>query len=107
MARIPASGAEQHERFQKKLLVQSFSRRGKQAMETSLKGEEDGEEDEGPTTLDTKETPLEKQVIALKKKHPGILLVVEVGYKYHFYGSDAEIASKVRNSQHFATIWGV
>ena len=68
MARIPASGAEQHERFQKKLLVQSFSRRGKQAMETSLKGEEDGEEDEGPTTLDTKETPLEKQVIALKKK---------------------------------------
>ena len=29
--------------------------------------------------------------------HPGVLLLIEVGYKFHFYGEDAEIASKVLN----------
>ena len=33
-----------------------------------------------------KYTPLEQQVIALKKKYPNILLLVEVGYRYKFFG---------------------
>ena len=42
-------------------------------------------------------TPLEEQVKKCKADHPGVLLLIEVGYKFHFYGEDAEIASKVLN----------
>ena len=42
-------------------------------------------------------TPLETQVKKCKADHPGVLLLIEVGYKFHFYGEDAEIASKVLN----------
>lgn len=31
----------------------------------------------------------------LKKRHPDVLLMVEVGYKYRFFGEDAEIAARV------------
>lgn len=31
----------------------------------------------------------------LKKRHPDVLLMVEVGYRYRFFGEDAEIAAKV------------
>jgi hypothetical protein len=40
-------------------------------------------------------TPLEKQVIQLKKDNPGIVLFVEVGYKYRFFGEDAEVLDVV------------
>jgi len=55
-----------------------------------------------------KYTPLEQQVIDLKKKHPETLLLVEVGYKFKFFGEDAKIAAKELNiacymSQHFFT----
>lgn len=39
-------------------------------------------------------TPLEKQVIDIKKKHMDTVLVVEVGYKFRFFGEDARIAAK-------------
>ncbi|KAK6429760.1 Mismatch repair protein msh3 [Oleoguttula sp. CCFEE 5521] len=39
-------------------------------------------------------TPLEKQVLAIKHKHPDTLLVVEVGYKFKFFGTDAQAAAK-------------
>ncbi|PVV01524.1 hypothetical protein BB560_004055 [Smittium megazygosporum] len=42
-----------------------------------------------------KYTPLELQVIQIKKDNPDVLLAVEVGYKYKFFGNDAIIASKV------------
>ncbi|KAM6555900.1 hypothetical protein CsatB_002919 [Cannabis sativa] len=42
-----------------------------------------------------KYTPLEQQVVDLKKKHPDVLLMVEVGYKYRFFGEDAEMAARV------------
>lgn len=42
----------------------------------------------------TKLTPMEKQVIDIKKKHMDTLLVVEVGYKYRFFGEDARVAAK-------------
>ncbi|XP_034206345.1 DNA mismatch repair protein MSH3 isoform X2 [Prunus dulcis] len=40
-------------------------------------------------------TPLEQQVVDLKKRYPDVLLMVEVGYKYRFFGQDAEIAASV------------
>ncbi|KAJ1772787.1 Mismatch repair protein msh3 [Coemansia sp. RSA 1813] len=43
----------------------------------------------------TKYTPLEIQVLEAKEQHPDILLAVEVGYKYRFFGEDARIASRV------------
>ncbi|KAJ2736456.1 Mismatch repair protein msh3 [Coemansia sp. BCRC 34962] len=42
-----------------------------------------------------KYTPLELQVLEAKEQHPDILLAVEVGYKYRFFGEDARIASRV------------
>ncbi|XP_061527988.1 DNA mismatch repair protein Msh3 isoform X1 [Phycodurus eques] len=42
-------------------------------------------------------TPLEQQVIQLKKQHKDVLLAVECGYKYRFFGDDAEIAAKELN----------
>ncbi|GMY07192.1 DNA mismatch repair protein MSH3 isoform X1, partial [Fagus crenata] len=46
-------------------------------------------------TPKTKYTPLEQQVVDLKNKYPDVLLMVEVGYKYRFFGEDAEIAARV------------
>ncbi|KAL8292983.1 hypothetical protein RQP46_000677 [Phenoliferia psychrophenolica] len=53
-------------------------------------------------------TPLEKQVLALKEKYPGVVLMFEVGYKYRFFQEDAQVASKVLGiaafpSQHMMT----
>jgi DNA mismatch repair protein MSH3 len=36
-------------------------------------------------------TPLEKQVLQLKAANPGTLLMIEVGYKYKFFGEDAKV----------------
>lgn len=40
-------------------------------------------------------TPMEQQIVDLKRKHPDTVLVVEVGYKFRFFGADARIASQV------------
>nr|KAJ3420690.1 Mismatch repair protein msh3 [Polyrhizophydium stewartii] len=39
-------------------------------------------------------TPLEQQFLEIKSAHPDVLLFVEVGYKYRFFGEDAKIASR-------------
>lgn len=36
-------------------------------------------------------TPLETQVVELKAKYPGCLLLIEVGYKFRFFGEDAKV----------------
>ena len=41
-----------------------------------------------------KQTPLEKQVVDIKLKHPDTVLIVEVGYKFRFFGEDARTAAK-------------
>ncbi|XP_022736083.1 DNA mismatch repair protein MSH3 isoform X3 [Durio zibethinus] len=49
-----------------------------------------------PSESDHKKyTPLEQQVVDLKSKYPDVLLMVEVGYRFRFFGKDAEIAAKV------------
>ncbi|XP_058683410.1 DNA mismatch repair protein Msh3 isoform X2 [Poecile atricapillus] len=42
-------------------------------------------------------TPLELQFIEMKKKYKDAILCVECGYKYRFFGQDAEIAAKELN----------
>ena len=42
-----------------------------------------------------KYTPLERQVMAIKRAHPDALLMVECGYRFRFFSNDAEIASRV------------
>ena len=41
-----------------------------------------------------KYTPLELQVLESKRRHSDLLLLFEVGYKYRFFGRDAEVAAK-------------
>ena len=40
-------------------------------------------------------TPLEQQVKEVKEKYPDTLLMVEVGYRYRFFGQDAERAADI------------
>ncbi|WVZ87744.1 hypothetical protein U9M48_034336 [Paspalum notatum var. saurae] len=40
-------------------------------------------------------TPLEQQVVDLKARHPDVLLMVEVGYRFRFFGEDAAVAAAV------------
>ncbi|BDD55445.1 Mismatch repair protein msh3 [Monascus purpureus] len=42
----------------------------------------------------SKLTPMERQVIDIKRKHMDTILVVEVGYKFRFFGEDARVAAK-------------
>ncbi|ROW02058.1 hypothetical protein VPNG_07650 [Cytospora leucostoma] len=39
-------------------------------------------------------TPMEIQFLDIKRKHMDTVLIVEVGYKFRFFGEDARIASK-------------
>lgn len=51
----------------------------------------------GSSGQERKYTPLERQIVEFQAKyHPtGCVLAIEVGYKYKFFGVDAEIASRV------------
>ncbi|GAM25446.1 hypothetical protein SAMD00019534_086210 [Acytostelium subglobosum LB1] len=82
----------------------------KRATSGQLEGEEEGGDDEeddndskkkkkpaAKKTAKVSYTPLEQQVVALKKSHPDTVLMVEVGYKFKFFGADAEVANKVLN----------
>ncbi|KAK9456659.1 muts domain V-domain-containing protein [Dipodascopsis uninucleata] len=42
-------------------------------------------------------TPLEQQYVDIKRDNQSTVLAIEVGYKFHFYGNDAYIASKELN----------
>ncbi|SGY73537.1 BQ5605_C005g03301 [Microbotryum silenes-dioicae] len=97
--------AVRHSRFRK------FAAQGMMAMTKSAKAS------------GIKYTPLEQQVIALRKAHPGVLLVIEVshrngaeialstrlthlltpkvGYKFRFFEEDAVTASRILGIAHF------
>ncbi|CZT49817.1 probable DNA mismatch repair protein msh3 [Rhynchosporium secalis] len=65
-------------------------------------GDEDGDEEEEAPAPKAKRkgaktgklTPLELQVLDIKRKNMDTLLIVEVGYKFKFFGEDARIAAK-------------
>ncbi len=100
-----------HEKFVKKLgkpdSIADIKRRNRALLEDE-EGEVDADEEpaeeakppakgkkgvaakKGPSKL----TPMEKQVLEIKRAHMETLLVVEVGYKFRFFGEDARIAAK-------------
>ena len=43
----------------------------------------------------TKFTPLERQYVEIKKEHPDTLLLIEVGYKFRFFGEDAKVSRDI------------
>lgn len=65
--------------------------------------EEDAEEEDTPRPAKAtkkkgsktgKLTPMEIQFLDIKRKHMDTILIVEVGYKFRFFGEDARIAAK-------------
>eukprot|EP00850_Spirogloea_muscicola_P011069 SM000067S20346 [mRNA] locus=s67:394120:401104:- [translate_table: standard] len=87
----PVSDAATHARFVDKLLARSDAQ-GKLLERGAAAGQGSGPR--GAPSVD-KYTPLELQVLDLKRRYPDVLLMVEVGYKYRFFGEDAEKAARV------------
>ena len=105
-----------HERFVKKLgrpeSIAEIKRRNWVISEETAQDQSDGNDDEDaeenaipePATKGrkgvsakkstSKLTPMEKQFLEIKRKHVDTLMVMEVGYKYKFWGEDARIAAK-------------
>jgi DNA mismatch repair protein MSH3 len=97
-----------HRRFVKKLGhpdAMAWRRRGQHEDTPTLNDEDadnDGEEEEAPASAKTKKkgsktgklTPMEVQFLDIKRKHLDTVLIVEVGYKFRFFGEDARIAAK-------------
>lgn len=101
-----------HQRFVKKLgrpdSLAEIKRRNHFIEDAVPEGEdivEDGEaEEEQPASKGRKGvaakksagklTPMEKQILEIKRKHLDTVLLIEVGYKYRFFGEDARTAAK-------------
>ena len=105
--------ARLHQKFVKKLgkpdSISDIKRRHHVVAEASAEGAPESgassEEEEASRSINARKgskakasghklTPMEKQVIDIKAKHADTILVVEVGYKYRFFGEDARIAAK-------------
>ncbi|KAJ8120859.1 hypothetical protein O1611_g10256 [Lasiodiplodia mahajangana] len=100
---------ELHRKFVQKLgrpdSMALMKRRNHQIDETQALNNEDGEEEEEeeapqPTKAKKKGaktgklTPMEIQFLDIKRKHMDTILIVEVGYKFKFFGEDARVAAK-------------
>ncbi|KAH8602955.1 DNA mismatch repair protein-like protein msh3 [Bisporella sp. PMI_857] len=95
-----------HKKFVKKLghpdsIAQIKRRRFGEEIE-AVEGE-DGEEDEEEVrpaktkakgTKTGKLTPMEMQILDIKRKNMDTILIIEVGYKFKFFGEDARTAAK-------------
>jgi len=103
--------AELHRKFVKKLghpdsITQIKRRNWQITAETEQLDEEDGEGEEAEEEIPApakarrkgaktgKLTPMELQMLEIKRKHMDAILIVEVGYKFKFFGEDARIAAK-------------
>ncbi|QIW99889.1 hypothetical protein AMS68_005407 [Peltaster fructicola] len=104
-----------HESFVKKLggadSLAKLKRRNDSVLDEELEQDDAGSEEDdaerpqpkpargkkAPASRKDKYTPLERQVIDIKRTNPDTLLVVEVGYKFRFFGEDARIAAKELN----------
>jgi len=95
---------ELHQRWVKKMSGAQVGRRWNANEETPAAEEGDGdeaEEEETPPPKTKKKgaktgklTPLEMQILDIKRKHMDTLLIIEVGYKFKFFGEDARTAAK-------------
>jgi DNA mismatch repair protein MSH3 len=108
---VKSQKADLHRKFVKKLghpdsIAQIKRRNWQITEETEQLDEDDGEadeaEDEAPATAKARRkgaktgklTPMELQMLEIKRKHMDAILIVEVGYKFKFFGEDARIAAK-------------
>lgn len=101
---------ELHRKFVKKLGhpdAMAWRRRGGQDDAPAVDADdqddaEGGDDDEEPAPAKAKKkgaksgklTPMELQFLDIKRKHMDTVLIVEVGYKFRFFGEDARIAAK-------------
>jgi DNA mismatch repair protein MSH3 len=102
---------ELHRKFVNKLghpdsIAQIKRRNWQITEETAQLDEEDGDgedlEEEAPAPAKGRRkgaktgklTPMELQMLEIKRKHMDAILIVEVGYKFKFFGEDARIAAK-------------
>ncbi|RYO98610.1 hypothetical protein DL763_002140 [Monosporascus cannonballus] len=98
---------ELHRKFVQKLgRPDSLLRRNWQheddAQTADNEGADEVEDDEPPPPAKGKKkgsktgklTPMEIQFLDIKRKHMDTILIVEVGYKFKFFGEDARIAAK-------------
>lgn len=98
---------ELHRRFVKKLGhpdALAWRRRGQEDTPAGDDEDaaEDAEDDEAVAPTKAKKkgsktgklTPMEVQFLDIKRKHMDTVLIVEVGYKFRFFGEDARIAAK-------------
>jgi len=65
--------------------------RGKYAAKGSSNGKKSATSAKAKGESTTKFTPLERQFVELKKQYPDTLLLIEVGYKFRFFGEDARV----------------
>lgn len=102
---------ERHERFVKKLASWTEAEANGDNDDddeegSGSEGEGDDEEEEKPkgkakpaakkaAGKKSKYTPLETQYLEMKKKCPDAILFVEAGYRYKFFGEDAEVSRLV------------
>ena len=93
-AALPPSRPERHDAF---LLKLSRDPRRRDGTDRRGRDADDPSVDRDQPSGAAKMTPLEEQVRRHKADHPGVLLLIEVGYKFHFYGEDAAVASRVLN----------
>ena len=108
---IPERDSKLRERFNAKLVAKATTTKAATTTSTlNIRGrghafkkqreEEDEINDEKLDEIeprDKKLTPLEAQVRDFKRKYPSVLLLFEVGYKFHFYGKDARKAAETLN----------
>lgn len=83
-AKSPADKAA----LQRRLLGSAPSEAGGSAAAAAAAPIEPGPDGSG---AQQKLTPLEQQIVALKRQHPGVMLIVEVGYKAKLFGEDAVV----------------
>lgn len=99
---------ELHRKFVKKLgHPDALAWRSLKAQDGAAAGDDedadaDPDEDEAPVATKAKKkgsktgklTPMELQFLDIKRKHMDTILIVEVGYKFRFFGEDARVAAK-------------
>ena len=98
-----ARKAELHKKWVKRMGSTTIGRRWDRQETPVEEGDEDDEDEEEVSRPAKKAkkgaktgklTPMELQVLDIKRKHMDTVLIIEVGYKYRFFGEDARIAAK-------------
>jgi DNA mismatch repair protein MSH3 len=98
-----ARKAELHKKWVKQMGGAAIGRRWDREETPAEEGDEDDEDEEEARPAKKaprkgaktgKLTPMELQVLDIKRKHMDTLLIIEVGYKFRFFGQDARVAAK-------------